>query len=505
MIDSQGNWVGKTSGPEWRAYNERIIANAPAKLTGEEWIKWCAAMNALDSKEEEGTPQPTGPPPPKLNDHQSSLSRPETSSRTIAPNSKPKETMYWLAVDPSEFVTYLPTRRILPEERSQPCPTTARITRSRANEATKFIKLDTSGKQVADHTHSGISKRKRDNGESDTSAPNKIRKVCKEQEPSDSVSSTSIQRKRRHDGDDDDSPRKRLHLDPAPQGDPQTRSSTTSRPIRTRPLHCRSRDPRMMAYFDRWLVQPGLKTCQEDHPPPRESNVKYWCYSPSLLNAKGRPRKVIYNPAFYESRIRPHRQQATGTPPSNDVTSTQSPSLHNDIGLTLATKTRDSRSAAGLVAPTVGHSSSKHVSGEINAARTPAPSIFSPEFGRAERLPKRTRRRQKNLDDTILNEITRFCKALNLPRAVSKQVEKMVQEIRDDHWEGTEFIPERAHLGLCIILACNKNGICRGFQEIAELVGVTKNELMLKCDSVWKRFTTPRRTDLFWKRPRKLI
>ncbi|KAI4244394.1 MAG: hypothetical protein LQ352_006829 [Teloschistes flavicans] len=439
MIDSQGNWVGKTSGPEWRAYNERIIANAPAKLTGEEWIKWCAAMNALDSKEEEGTPQPTGPPPPKLNDHQSSLSRPETSSRTIAPNSKPKETMYWLAVDPSEFVTYLPTRRILPEERSQPCPTTARITRSRANEATKFIKLDTSGKQVADHTHSGISKRKRDNGESDTSAPNKIRKVCKEQEPSDSVSSTSIQRKRRHDGDDDDSPRKRLHLDPAPQGDPQTRSSTTSRPIRTRPLHCRSRDPRMMAYFDRWLVQPGLKTCQEDHPPPRESNVKYWCYSPSLLNAK------------------------------------------------------------------VGHSSSKHVSGEINAARTPAPSIFSPEFGRAERLPKRTRRRQKNLDDTILNEITRFCKALNLPRAVSKQVEKMVQEIRDDHWEGTEFIPERAHLGLCIILACNKNGICRGFQEIAELVGVTKNELMLKCDSVWKRFTTPRRTDLFWKRPRKLI
>lgn len=128
--------------------------------------------------------------------------------------------------------------------------------------------------------------------------------------------------------------------------------------------------------------------------------------------------------------------------------------------------------------------------------------MFVPFYDKFNAHPMRTRGEHKYLHDTVHTEISRFCEALKIPPAVKKQVEEMMQEIKDDHPDGDMFIPKRGDLAMCIVIACNKNRITRGFQEIAELVGVPHAEFR---KSVWNRFTTPRRTDLFWKRPQKLI
>lgn len=197
-----------------------------------------------------------------------------------------------------------------------------------------FSRLDAAGKQVVEYKLSRKSKRKRDTIENNTSGPNKVRKSCKEHEVSGSAPSVPNQRKRRHDEDEDDSTRKHLHLDPAPQDDPQIRPRKVSRPRRTRPLHSSSQDPGMISYLDQWRQQPGLPTCEDDRFPPRESNVKYWCYSHfHPLNTDGCRRKILYKPAWYEHMIRPHRQLIPEHARPDDITTTQSAPLQNNGGL----------------------------------------------------------------------------------------------------------------------------------------------------------------------------
>ncbi|KAL9582572.1 MAG: hypothetical protein Q9212_003214 [Teloschistes hypoglaucus] len=488
MLDEDGFWVidGK--------------AIAPRHLNQEDYSKWAAAMNASDSQP--NTPPPTPPPVPHSRLHETEFGRQNTYSWVLPPPPKPK-TVFRKATDPQYFVTYLPERPdIAPKKPSRPSPTTTRVTRSQANESTAFSKLDAGGKQIVEQSPPGKSKRKRDTIESDTSAPNKVRKTCEEQEPAGPAPSIPNPRKRRHDEGDEESSRKRLHLEAAPQDNPQTRPRKASRPIRTRPLHSPSRDPGMMEYLDRWTLQPGLSTCEDDWCPPREPRVKFWCYSHfHPLSAEGRRRKILYEPARYEHMIRPHRQSIPKHARPADVTNTQSAPLQNTGGPNLAST---SGSAAARKAPTVRQSSSQDKSNETTAAQNTAPSIFVPFYGsrgRVKKNPMWTRGEQKNLNDTVHDEISRFCEALEIPPAVKKQVEEMMQEIKDDFVDGDRLTPERGDLAMCIVVACNKNGITRGFQEIAELVGVPHSEFY---ESVWDRFTKPRRTECFW-RPRKLI
>lgn len=542
-------WLDRPTDPLYHEFLDHLAAKAPKKLTQEEFRKLAAEVNAQDS--EAGTPPTTPPPVSHSRLHESEFYRQNTVSWVLPPDHKPKKELR-LAKNPQYFVTYLPDRPDIapkPTKPSRPTPTTTRVTRSQASGTTTFSKLDTGGKQVVEHNLPSKSKRKRDTIESDTSAPNKVRKTFDEHEPSGPAPSIpnhrkrrhdegdeespqkrlrlesapqidpqvhprkisrpkpsgpapsiSNERKRRHDEDNEESPRKRLHHEPAPQVDPQVRPRKASRPMRTRPLHGPSRDPGMLDYLDRWRVQPGLPTCDDDKNPPHESNVEYYRTSERHRpNDEGDRRPLPYNPARYEHMIRPHYQLIPKKPRPEDVTAIQSAPLQNIGGPNLVS---NSGSGAARNAPTVRQSLAQDKTNETTTAQDIAASIFVPDYDEFNAYPMRTRGEHKYLDDTIHGEILRFCEALKIPPAVKKQVEEMMQEIKDDHPDGDMFIPKRGNLAMCIVIACNKNGVTRAFQEIAELVRVPKSEFR---HSVWNRFTKPRRTDLYWKRPKNLI